>query len=162
MTAVVNGIETYFVARGRGNPVLCVHGFPLSGRLWSQLADGLQDDYRVIVPDLRGLGRSQSTESTSMAQFADDLNALLDHVGEDRPVVLVGLSMGGYVAFEFFRRHRSVLQPFLQQLRGPFHLARSATPSGFLPPDDHLVHLVLIQPEHLVLTFPLDPVQAVG
>ncbi len=62
--------------------------------------------YRVIAPDLRGLGLSDAPDlGYSMPTYADDLAALLEALQVDE-VVLVGLSMGGYVAFEFLRRHR--------------------------------------------------------
>ena len=65
----------------------------------------MKDDYRLIMPDLRGHGQSEATAEASMGQYADDLAALLDTLGQREPVVLVGLSMGGYVAFEFYRRY---------------------------------------------------------
>ena len=62
--------------------------------------------WRTLIPDLRGLGRSDAPDlGYSMATYADDLAGLLDAIGVD-DVVLAGLSMGGYVAFEFLRRHR--------------------------------------------------------
>ncbi len=106
MNARVNGIAVNFEVRGHGRPVLFIHGFPLSHQLWTPMADRLSDVCKLIMPDLRGLGRSEATESASMALYADDLNALLDDVGVTEPVTVVGLSMGGYVAFEFFRRHK--------------------------------------------------------
>jgi pimeloyl-ACP methyl ester carboxylesterase len=64
------------------------------------------EGYRVIAPDLRGLGLSDAPDlGYSMPTYADDLAALLEALQVDE-VVLVGLSMGGYVAFEFLRRHR--------------------------------------------------------
>jgi pimeloyl-ACP methyl ester carboxylesterase len=95
----------FYEIRGDGPPVLFVHGFPLSGRLWDAVVLDLQDRYRCIVPDLRGHGRSEATSSVTMGGYADDLARLLDGIDEHRPVVVVGMSMGGYVAFEFCRRH---------------------------------------------------------
>lgn len=101
----VDGLRLHCEIRGEGAPVLFVHGFPLSGRLWDGVVSRLQDRYRCIVPDLRGHGGSESSRSATMGDYADDLAKLLDAIGEDRPVVVVGMSMGGYVAFEFCRRH---------------------------------------------------------
>lgn len=95
---------------GNGPPVLFVHGFPISGEMWYATADALADRYRCIIPDLRGHGRSEVSRSISMAEFADDLAGVLDAVDERRPVALVGLSMGGIIALEFFRRHRPRLR----------------------------------------------------
>jgi pimeloyl-ACP methyl ester carboxylesterase len=92
--------------RGSGPPVLLVHAFPLNHSMWDALAALLEGRCRVIAPDLRGFGRSDVTDGTvTMGQFADDLAGLLDALEVAEPVVLCGLSMGGYIAFEFWRRH---------------------------------------------------------
>jgi YbgC/YbaW family acyl-CoA thioester hydrolase len=88
-----------------GVPVLFVHGYPLDRTLWRAQLEGITG-HRLLAPDLRGFGASPlAGGGTTMARHADDLAALLDALGIDR-VVLAGLSMGGYVAFEFLRRHR--------------------------------------------------------
>lgn len=107
MRATINGIDMNYEVHGAGEPVLFIHGFPLSGEMWKSAAADLKSGYMVIVPDLRGHGGSAATKEASMADYADDLAALLDHVRETRPVMVVGLSMGGYVAMEFYRRHRA-------------------------------------------------------
>lgn len=107
----VNGIEMAEHSRGEGMPLLFVHGFPLDHRMWDGQCEVLSQSYRVIAPDLRGFGRSKSAdEKVTMQQFADDLAILLDALGVSEPVVLCGLSMGGYVAFEFARRHNDRLR----------------------------------------------------
>ncbi|HMU60372.1 MAG TPA: alpha/beta fold hydrolase [Gemmatimonadales bacterium] len=101
----VHGVELALDDRGSGPAVLFVHGYPLNGTLWRHQA-GAFPGWRTLIPDLRGMGRSDAPDlGYSMATYADDLAALLDAVGVD-DVVLVALSMGGYVAFEFLRRHR--------------------------------------------------------
>jgi len=110
-TCTVHGIKLATVDQGRGVPLVLVHGFPLDHTMWSGQIDALAEDCRVIAPDLRGFGASDVTEGTvTMAQFADDLAGLLDALEIGEPVVLCGLSMGGYVAFEFWRRHGSRLK----------------------------------------------------
>jgi pimeloyl-ACP methyl ester carboxylesterase len=65
----------------------------------------------VIAPDLRGLGRSPAADGkVTMEQFADDLAALLDGLGIAEPVVFCGLSMGGYIALQFWHKHRARLR----------------------------------------------------
>jgi pimeloyl-ACP methyl ester carboxylesterase len=103
---------------GQGVPIVAVHAFPLDGAMWRYQVEGLHDVARWIVPDLRGFGGSLSIEENPIggalppartpALFADDLAKLLDHAEVDR-AVLCGASMGGYVAFEFERRHRDRL-----------------------------------------------------
>lgn len=100
-----DGVRLRYEVHGEGEPVLLVHGFPLSRELWRPLIGPLREEYRLIIPDLRGHGESATSPEMSMGRYAEDLAALLDHIGERRPVVLVGLSMGGYIAFEFCRRH---------------------------------------------------------
>lgn len=101
----VNGVSLAVEARGSGPAVLFVHGYPLDRTLWGPQLAGLEG-YQVIAPDLRGLGLSDAPDlGYSMATYADDLAALLEAMQLDE-AVLVGLSMGGYVVFEFLRRHR--------------------------------------------------------
>jgi len=87
--------------------LLLIHGFPLDHRMWAAQMAALSAQVHVIAPDLRGFGRSAATMSgaLTMDQHADDLAALLDALGVERAIV-GGLSMGGYVAFAFWRRHR--------------------------------------------------------
>lgn len=86
-------------------PVVLLHGFPFDSDLWRPQMPALADRYRVIAPDLRGFGASQLVaEAYTIARLADDVADLLDALGLGRAVI-GGLSMGGYVAFEFFRRH---------------------------------------------------------
>jgi 3-oxoadipate enol-lactonase len=102
-----DGTKLHFEVHGQGEPVLLVHGYPLSGRLWDEVVEQLADEYRLIVPDLRGHGASEASPKADMGVYADDLIAVLDAADEGRPVVLVGMSMGGYVCFEVCRRHRA-------------------------------------------------------
>ena len=94
------------VDEGAGTVLLLIHGFPLDHSMWRPQIDDLSSDFRVIAPDLRGFGTSSTVEpSVSMQRLADDLANLLEALDIDDPVSLGGLSMGGYVAWEFWRRH---------------------------------------------------------
>ena len=108
----VRGTELWCVDRGGGLPLLLVHGFPLDHTMWAGQIEGLSAKCRVIAPDLRGFGRSRrkGDDKVTMADFADDLAALLDALKISEPVVLCGLSMGGYIAFQFWRRHAARLR----------------------------------------------------
>lgn len=101
----VHGVELAIDDRGGGPAILFIHGYPLDHSMWRhQLAE--LDGCRRIAPDLRGLGRSDAPDlGYSMATYVEDLVALLDAIGVDS-VVLCGLSMGGYIAFEFLRHYR--------------------------------------------------------
>lgn len=105
MEAFVNGVWLRYVDRGAGPAILFIHGFPFSSAMWQPQIAALHGRYRVIAPDLRGFGASSVPSGPYMMEtFADDLAVLLDHLGIQR-VVLCGLSMGGYVAFAFWRRY---------------------------------------------------------
>jgi 3-oxoadipate enol-lactonase len=101
----VNGVNLAVDIRGAGPAVLFIHGYPLDRTIWEPQLSAL-DGWRRIAPDLRGMGLSDAPDlGYNMATYAADLAALLDTLGVDR-VVLCGLSMGGYVAFEFLHRWR--------------------------------------------------------
>jgi pimeloyl-ACP methyl ester carboxylesterase len=91
---------------GAGRPLLLIHGFPFSRKLWEHQLTGLTDAARTIAPDLRGFGESDAPEGPyTVEQMADDCAGLLDDLGVREPVVVGGLSMGGYIALAFYRRH---------------------------------------------------------
>jgi len=101
----VNGVSLAVEQRGSGPAVLFIHGFPLDRAIWRHQLDTLTG-FRRIAPDLRGTGQSDAPDlGYSMSTYAEDLLALLDALG-DGEIVLCGLSMGGYIAFEFLRRWR--------------------------------------------------------
>jgi pimeloyl-ACP methyl ester carboxylesterase len=102
----VNGADLATVDQGSGPPVLLVHGFPLDHSMWNAQIAALAARHRVIAPDLRGFGQSSVTEGTvTMEQFADDLAGLLDALGVRERIVFCGLSMGGYIAWQFYRKN---------------------------------------------------------
>lgn len=115
MYATVNGVRLAYSYRGQRhrNTLLLIHGFPLDRHMWDSQLSGLSSSAGVLVPDLRGHGQSEVPSGPySMDQHADDLAGLLDHLGIGR-AILGGLSMGGYVAFAFWRRHASRVQALI-------------------------------------------------
>ncbi len=105
MPVMINDIRMAYSDVGSGSPVLFLHAFPLSGAMWQSQVEALRGSHHLIVPDLRGFGATDAPPGPySMDQQADDLAALLDHLGLEQ-VTLVGLSMGGYIAFALMRRH---------------------------------------------------------
>ncbi len=105
MIAYCGGIEIGYDDVGSGDAVVFLHGFPHHRALWAPQVGALLDRARCIAPDLRGFGESSVVAPYSIDQYADDLAALLDSLRIERAVVC-GLSMGGYVALAFWRRHR--------------------------------------------------------
>ncbi|MGQ9523760.1 MAG: alpha/beta fold hydrolase [Armatimonadota bacterium] len=104
MQCEVNGVRIVYEDAGSGDPVVLIHGFPFSRRMWRLQLPALQERFRVIAPDLRGHGESGVPPGPySMGAMAGDVAALLDRLSIQK-AVLVGLSMGGYVALAFCRR----------------------------------------------------------
>jgi 3-oxoadipate enol-lactonase len=99
------GLELAYDEAGSGTPLLLVHGWPFDRRMWGGQLGGLAPFARVLAPDLRGVGGSTVSGPYTIDQYGDDLVAFLQSLGITRTVVC-GLSMGGYVAFSMFRRHR--------------------------------------------------------
>src|SRR5438128_4008499 len=101
----VGSSEIVYETHGSGPAVVLLHGYPFNRSMWREQVEALKDDYRVITPDLRGLGESSAREDSqaTVDVVAEDVAALLDEL-EIKRIVLGGLSMGGYVAFAFYRR----------------------------------------------------------
>src|SRR5512144_213567 len=106
MRAVINGITMAYDDNGSGPVLLLIHGFPLCRRMWHPQIKALVDaGFRVITPDLRGFGESDTPEGPySLVLYADDMVELLDHRGIEKAAV-GGMSMGGYILFSLLERH---------------------------------------------------------
>ena len=99
----INDIELAYTRRGKGTPLLLLHGYPLDHHLWDDVAPLLEDTFELILPDLRGFGESTIVDSPfTMDDYASDIAGLLDQLGIQKTAI-VGHSMGGYVALAFAR-----------------------------------------------------------
>jgi len=106
----VHNVRFNVIDSGRGVPLVLVHGYPLDHSMWQGQIEELSDTCRVIAPDLRGFGASDVTSGTvTMEQMADDVAGILEALSIQQPSILCGLSMGGYVAWQFAFRHRQRL-----------------------------------------------------
>ena len=105
-------VEVGYDDVGSGTPVVFLHGFPHNRSLWAPQLQALFPFARCVAPDLRGFGESPARPPFDMDRYADDVASLLDAVGVGRAVI-AGLSMGGYVAFAFWRRHRARVRALL-------------------------------------------------
>ena len=104
MKRKISGFEMDYTDQGEGLPVLLIHGFPLSQKMWLPQMEGLAHAARLITPDLRGHGASEVVEGVySMEVLALDCLKLLDSLDLIEPVVVGGLSMGGYITLAFQR-----------------------------------------------------------
>lgn len=95
------GAEVFYTVKGKGEPVLLLHGFGENSSIWAGLADGLSD-YLLILPDLPGSGSSSelNQQKVAMSDYASCMAAILQEEKID-DVHFIGHSMGGYVAMEF-------------------------------------------------------------
>jgi 3-oxoadipate enol-lactonase len=91
---------------GAGPDVVLLHPFPLHHHFWNRILDQLASRYRLVLPDLRAHGDSDAGDGpATMQKLADDLDRLC-HELEVTRAIFVGVSIGGYALFEFWRRHR--------------------------------------------------------
>src|SRR5262249_4507076 len=91
---------------GPGPAVILLHGFPLSRNMWEPQVSVIGLSYRVIAPDLRGHGESPAPDGVySMDEMADDVIELIETLHISEPVVVGGLSLGGYVALSMVLRY---------------------------------------------------------
>lgn len=100
-----NGIEIYYEEAGSGDPLLCMMGITAPGSVWEAHVDEWQKHYRCIMPDNRGVGRSDKPQGPyTSAMMADDYAGLLDRLGIQKARV-VGCSMGSIIAQQLMIRH---------------------------------------------------------
>ncbi len=106
MRTRIHGFEMVYDDTGAvGTPLLLIHGYPLDRTLWLAQRDALADVARVIIPDLRGFGESQLVSGpVTVDTYAEDLNELLDTL-QVQNAIIGGMSMGGYIAFAFYRKY---------------------------------------------------------
>jgi 3-oxoadipate enol-lactonase len=98
--------EIVYWTLGDGPPVVLLHPFPVNHEFWLPVTETLASRYRLILPDLRGHGDSDVGEGpATMEKHAADLAHVMENAQVGR-VALIGVSIGGYVLFEFWRRHR--------------------------------------------------------
>ena len=103
MKTSINGISVNYRDEGRGIPVILIHAFPMNQAMWDDQVLALAPICRIITMDLRGFGASDIPLGPYwMALMASDVRGLMARLGIER-AVLVGLSMGGYVAMSFYR-----------------------------------------------------------
>lgn len=97
----INGLELAYERRGRGTPLVLIHGYPLDHTIWNPVVPLLENDFDLILPDLRGFGESEAPRSDyRLMDVATDIAALLDSLGIEKAAI-AGHSMGGYIALAF-------------------------------------------------------------
>lgn len=125
------GVRLFYREVGAGRPVVLVHGWTMSHRVWDSLVAELAPSYRVILPDLRGHGDSDKPVGDySPRRHARDLGVLLEHL-DARDTTLLGWSFGGMVAMQAAASEADRLaQVVLVDAAGPKYLAAPDFPHG--------------------------------
>jgi 3-oxoadipate enol-lactonase len=101
----INGISIAYERGGKGTPLVLLHGYPLDHSIWVPIVPWLENDFDLILPDLRGFGESDaSTGNYGMADLAADVAGLLNGL-DIWQAGIVGHSMGGYAALAFVRAY---------------------------------------------------------
>jgi pimeloyl-ACP methyl ester carboxylesterase len=109
-TAQVNGIRVHYVIGGQGFPVVLLHGWPQTWYEWRKIMPALAEKYTVIVPDSRGMGASERTESGyDAATLAEDAFSLVRSLGFQKAFV-VGHDLGVSTAYAYAARYREAVQ----------------------------------------------------
>ncbi len=90
----------FYIKRGGGPPIVFLHGFCLDHRMWDSQLDFFSKHYTCVAVDLRGFGKSSVPSNKTYAHH-EDLNTLLEFLGIDQPVILIGLSMGARIVANF-------------------------------------------------------------
>lgn len=99
--------EIFYWTVGEGPPVLLLHPFPVHHEFWLPAAQELASRFRLVLPDLRGHGDSEVGEGpATMEKHAADVRAVMDDADIGR-APMIGVSIGGYLLFEFWRKYRS-------------------------------------------------------
>jgi pimeloyl-ACP methyl ester carboxylesterase len=96
---------------GSGEPVLMLHGFAEDGAVWEKVAEGMGANVRLLIPDLPGSGRSSLLAVTTIETMAAAVKGILDKEGIER-CILIGHSMGGYIALAFAEAYPERLSAF--------------------------------------------------
>jgi proline iminopeptidase len=148
-TAGLDGVHLHYECDGDGSPLLVLHGgLGIDHHLYRRTLAPLADDFRLLLPDQRGNGRSVPVdpETITIEQLADDAAALLDHLELDR-VTVFGHSFGGFVAQELALRHSERLDGLVLACTTPGQLGTGEDPSahqGPEPPPDVLAAMATI------------------
>jgi pimeloyl-ACP methyl ester carboxylesterase len=109
----IGGHRIAYERKGEGPPLVLLHGWPLDGREWRRQIDGLSDEFTVVAWDAPGGGRSSDPPGTfRLPDWADCLAAFIETLGLGRSHV-GGLSWGGGLALELYRRHPEVVRSLI-------------------------------------------------
>jgi pimeloyl-ACP methyl ester carboxylesterase len=124
--SMLSPLPLHVEIKGKGYPILCLHGHPGSGQSMSVFTDRLSQDFQTLAPDLRGYGKSRFRGNFSLQQHLEDVLFLLDR-HEISDCLVLGWSLGGIIALELVLQHPD-------RFTGLISIASSARPFGDHPP----------------------------
>lgn len=102
-TTTIRGIQLAYDDKGKGQPIVFIHGHPFNRSMWAAQVAYFQDRYRLILPDLRGYGETEvTTPRVMLDEMALDIIHLLDTLAIDK-AIFCGLSMGGQILLDLYR-----------------------------------------------------------
>jgi len=104
-TITIAGLPLYYRITGKGKTVILIHGFAEEGSIWQNQLDVLKETYRLIIPDLPGSGRSSIQKDMSMEGLADSMHEILTKETSNSKTIMIGHSMGGYVALAYAEKY---------------------------------------------------------
>ncbi|THB72548.1 MAG: alpha/beta hydrolase [Gammaproteobacteria bacterium] len=141
----INGHEIFYQVHSHiGTPFILIMGLGGSSDGWKFQVEEFQKKYSIITPDNRGAGRSaKPDEPYSMAQFADDIAAIFEQEGIDQAIVM-GASMGGLIAQEFYHKHPDKVKSLILCCTG----VGAGDPEFIMPDPKVLEVLSTVFPEH--------------
>lgn len=112
---VFKNSNIFYTDYGTGKTVVLIHGFGEDGKVWNYLADNLKGNYRIIIPDLPGSGKSdmlnQESAPVSIDDYAEVIISIVKNESLDKCTIL-GHSMGGYIALAIAEKHPEILIGF--------------------------------------------------
>ena len=116
-TLAFRDCSLYYTISGQGNYLMLIHGFGEDSRIWDGLRNKLSENYKLIIPDLPGSGKSSmlTGKNTGITDYAETLHAIIENEQVEQ-LTMVGHSLGGYITLAFAEKYSELLQAF-----GLFH-----------------------------------------
>lgn len=136
-TISVNGIEMYFETRGEGEPLVLLHGGGGVGANWELIFKEPPANYKLVVPDLRGHGRSTNpSKDFTFRQLSLDVFALLDHLGIER-FKAIGMSMGAKTLLHIATQQPARVEAMVLVSAAPYFPEQARAIMRQMSPDNH-------------------------
>jgi pimeloyl-ACP methyl ester carboxylesterase len=105
-----NGVALHYAVAGQGRPLVLIHGFPQTWFQWRSIIERLGDEFRIIAPDLRGIGTAPGPATGyDKHTLADDIHAIVAAECGQAPIIVCGHDMGSFIAFAYAAKYRAAV-----------------------------------------------------